>query len=264
MNPPSKPARQSTWYLVIGLMLGLAAGLLYSWRLAPVKFIDTSPASLRSDFKDEYRLLIASAYQSTGDLGRAEARLALLNDPDPVAALTGQAQHLLASGGADASASALLALADGLGQTAGAATPGAGISPATTAALLAASTPLVRPSATPTVTPGAPFAVGLQENVCNPALPPGLLQVEVRNAAGQPVAGIEIVLAWSGGEQHFFTGLKPAQGNGYADAIMTPGTIYSVQLANNSAAASNVTPPTCPGSGGKSFAGAVHLVFQQP
>jgi hypothetical protein len=266
--------RQGNWYLVTGLILGLLAGLLYSWVISPVKFIDTAPLSLRADFKDQYRLMIAASYQATGDLGRAQARLALLGDPDPVAALTDQAQQLFSAGSPNGPISALAALAQAIQQNssrtqtpppAGTAqsTPGGNALP-TSSISGPAGTLLARPTLTPTATPGAPFAITVQENTCDPRLALGLLQVEVRNAAGQPVPGAEIVLAWSGGEEHFFTGLKPELGTGYADAILNTGVTYSVQLASNSATATGLSAISCPGGNGKNFPGGIHLIFQQP
>ena len=75
------------WYLATGLILGLALGLVYAWVLFPVQFIDNAPSSMREDFKDQYRALVAVAYVANGDLGRAQARLALLGDPDVFRAL---------------------------------------------------------------------------------------------------------------------------------------------------------------------------------
>jgi len=37
-------------YLFTGLAIGLVAGILYSWLVAPVQFMDTEPASLHLIF----------------------------------------------------------------------------------------------------------------------------------------------------------------------------------------------------------------------
>lgn len=100
------------WYLLTGLVLGFLLGLLYAWLLNPVVYNNTEPATMRSDYKDLYRVTIAQAYAATGDLARAESRLALLRDEDPVFVLGTQAQQMLADGEAeDARALALLAAA---------------------------------------------------------------------------------------------------------------------------------------------------------
>jgi hypothetical protein len=282
--------RRGPWYLLTGLLIGLALGLLVAWVISPVEYVDTAPASLRADFKEGYRSMIASAYLATGDLGRAQSRLSLLGDADPEQALTLQAQSALASGDPDGSAYALTRLADALKQSPNEASlsptpeliasitqspPGsATITP--THRPSSALTPIYiltpRPTRTPTPTVGAAFVLVSQENVCDVNLSEGLLQVEVQDAAGQPVPGAEIIIFWEGGEEHIFTGLKPELGNGYADFIMTPNIVYTVQLARwdgSSIAAqhqpvTNLTAPSCPTDGGDSYHGGIRLLFQQP
>ncbi len=78
--------------------VGLALGVLYAWVISPTRYVDTTPATLRADFKDQFRTAISAAYAATGNLDRARARLILLGDPDPVQALTAQAQRMLATG----------------------------------------------------------------------------------------------------------------------------------------------------------------------
>lgn len=113
--------RRSPIYLITGLIIGLALGIAYGWVLTPVEVIETQPQDLRSDFKDAYRELIARAFQSSHDLGRASLRLALLGDDDPVRALAVQAQITLGRNGSEQAARALGALAEAL--QAGAAGP---------------------------------------------------------------------------------------------------------------------------------------------
>ena len=52
--------------LLVALALGLAAGLGYAWGVNPVSYTDTSPASLRDDFRADYLTLIAVAYDAGG------------------------------------------------------------------------------------------------------------------------------------------------------------------------------------------------------
>ncbi len=86
------------WYLLTGLVLGAIIGVLYVWFVHPVEYINTTPRSLRSDFKDKYRALIALAYLSNGSVVRAKVRLDLLGDADIYAVLAQQAQRTLAEG----------------------------------------------------------------------------------------------------------------------------------------------------------------------
>jgi hypothetical protein len=133
---------------------------------------------------------------------------------------------------------------------------------AATQPVIIASTP--RPTRTTVPTLGAPFKLSDQENVCDPNLPDGLLQVVVLNSNRRQLAGVKIVITWDGGEEQFFTGLKPELGNGYADYIMTDNTTYTVQLAIGSDIATGISIPTCQSSDGQPFSGGTKLTFQQP
>ena len=83
-----------SWYLLTGLILGLGAGILIAWVFAPTQYVDTLPVSLRVDYKDEYRYLIASAYSANKDLLRAEARLGVLDEANLLQALEDQVQRM--------------------------------------------------------------------------------------------------------------------------------------------------------------------------
>jgi hypothetical protein len=90
--------RSTLLYIILGLSAGVGLGLLYSWQISPVTYVDANPAILRADFKDQYRMAIAAAYASTHDLPRARARLELLGSTDPTGELSAQAQRMLAAG----------------------------------------------------------------------------------------------------------------------------------------------------------------------
>jgi hypothetical protein len=111
-----KLSSRSIFFILLGLFAGLGLGLLYSWRISPVTYVDAEPSILRADFKDQYRIAIAAAYASTHDLPRARARLELLKDPDLVGELSAQAQRMLANGESNESAQPLAQLAADLGQ----------------------------------------------------------------------------------------------------------------------------------------------------
>jgi hypothetical protein len=107
---------RGNWYLLTGLILGIALGLVIAWVVAPVEFIDVTPSSMRDDYKDYYRAIVASAYSITGDLERAQARLGLLADADIPITLAAQAQRYLGEGRSATEAQALALLASALGQ----------------------------------------------------------------------------------------------------------------------------------------------------
>jgi len=90
--------RSSILQMVLALLAGIGLGLVYSWFLSPVTYVDASPAILRSDFKDQYRVVVAASYAATHNLDRARVRLELLGDVDPIGELSAQAQRMLASG----------------------------------------------------------------------------------------------------------------------------------------------------------------------
>lgn len=291
--------RRIPWDILLMLFVGIGAGLGYAWLIAPLRLTDADPNSLRTDFKESYRSAIAASYAATGNLPRAQARLALLGDPDPVGALNAQAQRILASGEslqpADQVAALALALEDGAGQiptvrdptevipeAAAAATdtppppsddlPGITTETAQpveetpqlieTQATVVTSTP--RPTLTLPPTLGAPFALTAQDSICDVNLPDGLLQVIVLNSNRRQMPGMKILITWEGGEEEFFTGFKSELGHGYADYSMTLNITYTVQLAAGSDIAAGIIAPTCQAPSGETYSGVIKLTFQQP
>jgi hypothetical protein len=107
---------RGNWYLLTGVVLGIILGILFAWVISPVEYVDTAPESLTNEFKDQYRVLIATAYVANGDLVRAKARLGLLGEADIYLVVAEQAQQMLAEGGSVEEAQALGRLALALGQ----------------------------------------------------------------------------------------------------------------------------------------------------
>jgi hypothetical protein len=276
--------RKGNWYLLTGLVIGILFGLIISWVVAPVKYIDTVPSSLRSDFKDEFRSQIASAFYATNNLPRALARLDLLGDIDVIQALTRQAQNLLDNGDPTNKAYQLALLTSALKQNSGESLDitSSTVLPENTSTIRPTgttltstvgtpsnqptliNTPTLRPSSTPSPTQGAPFVLKSNQVICDLPQKSLLLQVEVTNSAGQPIPSTEIIITWSSGEEHFFTGLKPEIGDGYADYLMTPDVAYSIQFAKGGPAVSNLSAPFCSSEAGTTIWGSIKLVFQQP
>lgn len=330
------------WYLITGFMLGLILGVAYSWVVRPVQYINTSPASLRSDFKDQYRALIAAAYAANGDLVRARGRLSLLQDEDIFRVLAAQAQQTLADGNSSNEARALgllaVAIGQGASQPVGAgeltSTPGEGVpslsasptftgtlvssgaSPTVTESLPPSSTPAptlavattnpvsetrtqndplsaqetgtitatlavlptrtasptrtptptgtLLPTRTATATPGAPYILQDQQKICEPELARPLIQVVALDAAGSQVPGVEAIATWPGGEQLFYTGLKPELGSGYADFEITVGITYTLRLAGAGQSVPDLVAFECEDSGGERYWGSWLLTFIQP
>ena len=261
-----------------GAILGLVVGLFYSWVVSPVKYVDAPPYALRADFKNNYRVLVAAAYLYSNDLVRAEDRLAQLRDDDPAQSLAMQAQQALAAGRPEAEVRALglLAIALGEGFTPPASstahsqeaiilTPGAE-NTTTPPGVIGTPANTILPSSTATPTPaeGASFVVGETRLACNPAQPVPLIQVEILDAAQNPVPGLELVVTWEGGEDHFFTGLKPELGLGYADFNMTPGVVYSFHLEGGEQEVDDLSAAECQAEDGSRYWGSWRLTFIQP
>jgi hypothetical protein len=287
------------WDILLALLAGLGLGLAYAWIISPLSLTDTQPATLRTDFKDQFRSAIAASYAATGNLPRAQARLALLNDESPADTLNAQAQRTIASGQfAQADQLAALAFAIENGTNFLPSLPTATIenvepidaeasitpfpspanvpfditetppafetpsNPGEAPTILSTATP--RPTQTPLPTQGAPFQLIALDTVCDLNLPDRLLQIIVLNPNRRQLAGIKIIVTWDSGGEEIFTGLKPELGNGYADFLMLPDTSYAVQLALGSEIATDLIVPTCQTPSGENFLGGYKLTFQQP
>jgi hypothetical protein len=105
-------SRWIRFFLVI--LVGIAGGLAYGWVLNPVKYVDTTPDTLRVDYKSDYVLMVAEVYRANSDIAQAEKRLALLGETPPgemvlQAILFGEQNHY-----SDADLALMRALADAL------------------------------------------------------------------------------------------------------------------------------------------------------
>lgn len=290
--------RNTILQFILALLVGFGAGLAYSWLLSPVTYVDATPSLLRSDFKDQYRVVIAASYAANHDLTRARARLNTLGDADPVAELSAQAQRMLAAGESFEEVRPLAQLATDLQQGFASepftptplptfntpsiqvntptetAEPVSGEVPTLTPppTVFFEQTPLTpsslesvtpRPTFTPTSGPGTPFALVGQETICDPGAS-GMMQFILLDAARNQVPGVEIIVTWNQGEDRFFTGFKPELGNGFADFTMEAGGVYNIRIVTGGAFIADISPPTCTDPNGAGYMGGVLLTFQQP
>lgn len=77
------------WILfILSILTGAGLGLYYGWVISPVQFVDTTPASLRADYRADYTLMVAETFQSEQDVESAARRLALLGSQPPVSLAT--------------------------------------------------------------------------------------------------------------------------------------------------------------------------------
>ena len=75
----------SRWIgFLITIMIGVGLGLLYGWVIRPVDYVDTSPDTLRIDYKTDYILMVAESFEGDGNPQLAVRRLAVLGDSPPV------------------------------------------------------------------------------------------------------------------------------------------------------------------------------------
>ena len=69
--------------LFISALLGLALGLVYGWRIAPVQYTDITPDVLRIDYRTDYVLMVAEAYRVEENPMLAAQRLAVFGSEPP-------------------------------------------------------------------------------------------------------------------------------------------------------------------------------------
>jgi len=113
----SKRARKWVVRAVPGAVLGLALGFAIGWWLWPVQYTNTAPSVLRQDYRDDYVVMVAAAYEVEEDLGQARERLELLDSEEPAALVVELAERLVEAGGSTEDITHLARLAWALGAT---------------------------------------------------------------------------------------------------------------------------------------------------
>ena len=69
-------------FLFVGLLGGVALGVLIGWVVWPVNYVDTDIVDLRAGYQDDYILMVGDAYFLDDDLAQAQRRLSYLADPN--------------------------------------------------------------------------------------------------------------------------------------------------------------------------------------
>lgn len=244
--------------LLIGIIAGLALGLVYAWLVEPVEFTSASPAEVEARYREAWLLASAEAYVISGDWERTQMRLNALRDPNlkqVIAALFDR----LDDEGPNPQARALAYVADRLGaRTAGMvvylSTPIVTPTPVLPTAIptrpgtAIPPTPTPTdsfPTPTPTATPAPEFELVSSNSTCQAGLPQ--IRVTVQAADGTGLPGVDVWITWDGGADRFVTGLKPEFGAGFGDFDMQPDVSYRVGAGTQSALAlvNNVRANAC-------------------
>ncbi len=244
--------------IIVGLLLGLAGGLIYTWFLAPVEYYDTYPPMLAPRYRQDWIRMTVLAYGIEGNRSRTETRLLELPRTE-ISVIAAEA--LEQSAAADQPLPVLKRLAE-LAAAYGASGPGveiySGASPtgvptrgSEVSALAPTPTltpipmsPTVSPTAfaSPTPTPvpvsSSPFRIISQTFSCDPQ-PVIAVSLEIsrtvqeRGRTRQELVGLpvrEVWLIWDGGADRAITGFKLDRGLGYADFAVQPGRAYNLYV----------------------------------
>jgi len=141
---------------IIGLAIGLALGLAYTWIVAPVELVNTRPVLLRTDYRRDWVRLVALSYVADGNLERARERLDGLRHEDVAEATQALIEEFAAAGRSADTLRRLTALAQALDvhtpamlvflHTAGSSPPSSTYTPS----LMPTSTATPTPTYTPT------------------------------------------------------------------------------------------------------------------
>lgn len=98
----------------IAMAIGAVAAMYYGWKINPVRYTETTPDTLRIDYKTDYVLMVAEAFKTEGDLDLSVRRLVLISDDLPVDIVTKAIQYASNLTGEDAYSSADLELMQNL------------------------------------------------------------------------------------------------------------------------------------------------------
>ena len=246
--------------LIVGLILGLAAGLLYTWVISPPEYYDTYPPLLDKAYRAEWIQMTVLAYGSDGNWSRAQLRLQGLSEAEirPIAAavldqtvasgrpliMLQRIAELAAFYGVDTPA---VDIYTGEDTTAPAPAPTATsqtIPPTpvpTATAIPPTNTPVPVPTITTTtsISPSlSAFHIVSQTLTCT-NLPQIAISLTLshtimvrRNEEVEwlPLPGREIWLLWEDGADRAVTGFNAEMGLGYADFTVAPGQVYKLYI----------------------------------
>jgi hypothetical protein len=266
-----RPRRVVSWAgIILGLMLGVGGGLLYTWVLNPVQEFDTQPWQLTTSEREQFIVAIMIEYNYTGDFDRAFERLAALRPQrDPIQEVADIACSLATSGyannnsglqairamirfyelqGRDGCATDLIIPQNTLPPVVVMELPTSTLAPPDTKTPTLEAPIRTTTTATlavvPTNLPQSDYEIANIPTLCNLERQ-SLIEVNVVDFNGQGIPGQVVRVRWDGGESIFATGLKPERGAGYADFAMSPGISYVVDMPGLSDPSQPLTATAC-------------------
>lgn len=279
------PRISGSSYFIIGLVIGLALALTYAWILEPVRFTEASPARLRSQYIEEYILLVSQSYQADGNWELAKERLDALGTVDTNQLIIDQLEKFMRTGQSSSDLNSLSLLARRAGIESRVvdifiplSTPTFGSQIATEPTdqgesegimevdepvLIMTSTPQLKSTATPAPSPTVipPYRQLKREKLCRQGGPIPRIEVIVLDSRLEPMPGVEVLVSWEGGQDHFYTGLKPELGKGYGDVEVEPDISYELMIVGGSQVVDDLRLETCDAIAG-GFIGGWRLTFQ--
>jgi len=70
-------------FFVLSIAVGVGLGLYYGWVISPLQYVDTTPSTLRADFRADYTLMVAETFQHDQNIETAARHLAILGSQAP-------------------------------------------------------------------------------------------------------------------------------------------------------------------------------------
>lgn len=261
----------SWWALIIGLAVGLTAGLVYTWEIDPVIERNTAPWQLSTAAREDYVVAVALSYAQNQDILLAADRLRAVSPNRNIWEVVAEVACNRVKQGKTTTNSDIRVIRalEQLYRPQGGSGCADGLYPTPEPVTIVPSLPTVTPSPTlippPSKTPPAPgptptsavvimptstplagsFVLARVQSFCDPELA-GVIEVRVYDARGLGVPGIPVTVTWSGNESDtFFTGLKPERETGYADFKMVAGRSYTVTIPGLTSNAPTVEAVPC-------------------
>ena len=121
--------------------------------------------------------------------------------------------------------------------------------------------PTAAPRRTPTEIPQEDdFSIAPVRTFCS-VTRAGLIEVIVQVPGEGQVPGVPVRVLWEGGEDTFFTGLKPERGEGFADFQMAANQTYRVEIPGRSSRTTDLPASPCTTESGERSTTSYTVIF---